>query len=535
MRLDNYQSILKQGLPALLLVNLIYSCSPVDESLLNKEQTASLFDLMISDIEFYDAEMRATRDNTKEVSWEAYKAFHEKKWDRGVSPEELNELFSEFRRGYLNGHSHLVYLYPLEETNDGYTEYRSSINLGYSYPDITFYNVENGNKIVSINNKPIEEIFWNFSNYETTKIRPNAVLNAFSSSFNQRSLRVDGKVPFVIDYEDQKADSVYYTPVEPSNEDIFLDGIDLSGYQDWETIEKGYKVALLKKDDVALIKIKNFIYMNGFGGDVDCGDPFEEIADSTMCKDVKLLMNGLQTIIEKTDFLIFDLQDNLGGNENTPFVKMFCPKPFNDTRVQYRKSKLLEDPEIREALNYFAPNAENWYTSLQEKGIYSKVEYGDFLPERGDFCRGDSVCGVTPVNPNNDLTADFSKIIILTNEATASSADDFVFRFKEFGGAFIAGQPHSADLTYALVSVVYYVDEQGNPDRVFYGNAQEKPGIPGEELFKIDIPYSRTLDKDRNMLQGNPLPMDLLVPITPENFDHIKKDVLDQAIDHFCR
>lgn len=516
------------------LLMLIVSFSTTHKPLLTKKQTHSLFEMMILDIEYYDAEMRATRNNTKEVSWKKYKAFHKKNWNKSVSPKELKQLFYDFRRGYLNGHSHLSFLHPTEKNNTVYSDYESTIKLGYTYPDISFYNEENGNKIVSINNKPIEDVFWNFSNYRTSKIKPNAVLNSFSENFNQRYLKIDGEFPYMIQYEDQKADSVIYKSVQSSDENIFFDGIDISGYEDWETIEKGYKVALLKKNDVALIKIKNFIYMKGSGGDVECNDSFEKIADSTMCKDVKLLELGLQSIKNRTNFLIFDLQDNLGGNENTPFVKMFSPNPFTDTGVKYRKTKLMEDPEIRDALVYFTPNAENWYKSIRENGQYQQVEFGDFLPVRGDFCQGDDECSLTAINPNNDLTSKFDKIIVLTNHGTGSSADDFVFRFKEFGGAFIAGQPQSADLTYSLISVVYYLDEQGNLGRVFYGNAQKKPSISGKELFKIDIPYSKTVDKNGDMLQGNPLPMDLLVPITRNNFRNIKRDVLNQAIEYYC-
>jgi len=274
--------------------------------------------------------------------------------------------------------------------------------------------------------------------------------------------------------------------------------------------------------------------MQGFGGDINCSSPLEEIKDSTMCKDVKLLMRGLESIKDKTNYLIFDLQDNLGGNENTPFVKMFCPAPFTDTRVQYRKTELMEDSLTRNALNYFNPNTENWYSSIRESGVYDKVKYGDFLPPRGDFCQADDLCGLGTIQPNNEVTTKFEKIIILTNDGTGSSADDFVFRLKEFGGAYIAGQPQSADLTYSLISVVYYIDEEGNLDRVYYGNAQKKPSVAGEELFKINIPYSKTIDKNGNMLQGNPVLMDLLVPITRDNFTNIKRNVLDRAIEYYC-
>lgn len=519
---------------SIFIFMLAISCSTINKPFLNKKQTHSLFEMMISDIEYFDAEMRLTRDNNKEVSWEDYQAFHKKNWNKRVTPKELKKLFLQFSHGYLNGHSHLEFLYPIEMTGKPYVEYESNVKLGYTYPDISFYNVENGNRIVSINDEPIEEIFWDFSNYKTTKIESNAVLKEFSSYFNQRYLRVSGEVPFLVSYEDQGIDSVHYITVEPSDEDIFFDGLELDGYEDWETVEKGYKVALLKKDDIALIKIKNFIYMQGFGGDINCSGPLEEISDSTMCKDVKFLMRGLESIKDKTNYLIFDLQDNLGGNENTPFVKMFCPAPFTDTRVQYRKTELIEDSLTRDALNYFNPNAENWFSSIKESGIYDKVKYGDFLPMRGDFCQADDLCGLGTIKPNNELTTKFKKIIILTNHGTGSSADDFVFRFKEFGGAYIAGQPQSADLTYSLISVVYYIDEKGGLDQVYYGNAQEKPRINGEELFKINIPYSKTIDKSGSMLQGNPVPMDLLIPISRDNFTNIKRDVLNQAIEYYC-
>jgi len=52
--------------------------------------------------------------------------------------------------------------------------------------------------------------------------------------------------------------------------------------------------------------------------------------------------------------------------------------------------------------------------------------------------------------PNDSLTSKFEKIILLVNSATASSADDFVYRFSENKNVFIVGQPQASDLTYAL-------------------------------------------------------------------------------------
>ena len=94
--LNIYKTMIRLLLSTFLLM-LIVSFSPINKPLLNKKQTYSLFGMMISDIEYFDAEMRLTRDNNKEVSWEDYKAFHEKNWNKSVSPKELKKLFLQFR------------------------------------------------------------------------------------------------------------------------------------------------------------------------------------------------------------------------------------------------------------------------------------------------------------------------------------------------------------------------------------------------------------------------------------------------------
>jgi C-terminal processing protease CtpA/Prc len=134
--------------------------------------------------------------------------------------------------------------------------------------------------------------------------------------------------------------------------------------------------------------------------------------------------------------------------------------------------------------------------------------------------------------PNDSLASKFKKIILLVNEGTASSADDFVYRFKENDNVLIAGQPQSADLTYALITVLYYLSDSGEIRRKYFANAQEEPKVSGTRLFKFDIPYSKTVDKEGNMLQGNPLTLDLLVPITKENFSQRELSVLEHAIEY---
>ena len=532
---------MKKTLSILLSVTVCISCSQLKTNsktekqieLLNKNQTEYLFQNIINDIETYDAEMIYTRNNNKDISWDSYKEYHKGKWETGVTEEALRELFYDFGKGYVNGHSRFRFLYPKKsQVKKKRVFYKSEIKLGYTYPEVSFFDLETKNTIIEINDVPIKDILWEFKNYKTKSINENAVIDAFKEGFENRFLKIENEFPHTATFSNgQKKTITYIEKTTIKRYDIYAN-INVDNYKNWKLISKGYKVALLQKNNVALIKIRNFKYPNGRGGGVSCEDV--NPADSTMCKDVRLLKTGLDSISKNIEYLIFDLQGNHGGQENTPFLKMFSPGPFYDLRVQYRKTPLLLNPKIREALNYYESRGENWFKQIKNNGIYDKTKEGDFLPPRADFCRGDFNCKLVKQKPNDALTSKFKKIIILVNDATASSADDFTFRFKENKNVYVAGQPQASDLTYALITVLYYLDEEGKIQKIYYGNIQEEPKVEGTKLFKFDIPYSKTVGENGEILQGNPLPLDLLVPITKENFKTKEIDVLNNVLEKMC-
>jgi hypothetical protein len=249
-----------------------------------------------------------------------------------------------------------------------------------------------------------------------------------------------------------------------------------------------------------------------------------------MCYDVRLLREGLKSIANQVDYLIFDLQGNVGGNENSAFLKSLSPNSFTHSRVLYKKTQLIEVDSLRRSLNYGNPNAESWFQYIKRKGIYDKTKYGDFLPERGDFCQGSKKCEIKPIKTLGGYLKKIKKILILTDDLTTSSSDDFVFRMKASNSnVYIAGQNQAADLTYALITAYYYLEESNKVQRVFIGN--HNGYVPnGTPLFQFDIPYSRTVDKNGSMLQGAPPKLDLEVPITMDNFKYRQKFVLDEAV-----
>ncbi|WP_405206246.1 S41 family peptidase [Aquimarina sp. LLG6339-5] len=496
---------------------------------LTTKQISDLYDMMISEIEYVDAEAIEVRNKTKLVNWDQYKAYHQKQFGKADSYKSLRKKFLDFGKGFTSGHSYFKFSYPIEKQKKDKLE--SSIKIGFTYPEMVFFDIESKKTISKINDVSLQDIFDHFVNYETRANGIGTCQSSFKYRFEHGALKVKGDLPKQITFEDGSQKEVTYAINNDaeSSYDRYMKRIDLNEYQDWQLIEKGYKTALLIRDSIALVKIKNFAFKSG-GNDLRCTTA---AGDSTVCSDILKIRNGLKSIKNDISYVIFDVQSNPGGNENSSFLAEFCPSEFKDLRVQYKKTAILDDNDLRTALSYGFQGANGWFEEISENGIYEKTENGSFLPPRGDFCRAGNKCELEYIEPNETAKRDIKKIIVLVNERTASSADDFVYRMKEYSNATIVGQPQSADLTFALIGIVFYVDNQGNIKKMYTGNNQRNYDVPGTELFQFSIPYSRTVDKNGEMLQGNPLKPDLLVKITKDNFENRERIVLNKAIEKF--
>ena len=303
-------------------------------------------------------------------------------------------------------------------------------------------------------------------------------------------------------------------------------GVNTDGYEGWNLIEKGYKVALLKKDNIALVRIKDFVYFKGTGGGLRCED---EASDSTMCSDVRILRQALKSIENNVDYLIIDLQGNGGGNENSPLVAEFAQTPFYDLSVQFRKTRILEDKAMRNRL-FYTPMEHKWYEKIHDNGVYDSVAYGAFLPARADFCRGSEECELKPIDPNGHHTG-FKKFVILTNQTCVSSCDDFVWRLQSYGNAIIIGQEQAADATYSRIGVVIYKDSSGTIQSTYTGERGEE-SAPGLKLCKMVIPYSKTVNKNGSLRQGQAAKLDLTVYFDHTELPEIETKVLNTAVEY---
>lgn len=509
----------------LLVISLInfYGLGQENENFLSREDLKSIYEQMIAEIEYLDAEAIEVRNRLKNIKWEQYVTYHKTNFLASRNYEDLKKAFIAFGEGFTNGHSKFRFLYPIKKLESK----SKSINrqIGFTYPGLSFFDIKTKKKIEAIDGYDMDSLFHQFQNYQTNALTQLASQNHFVSCINQGKYTIKDDRPKQFRLSDHKVVNVIYNDAESKTKRALYDEEVNTVYQDWNLIAKGYKTAVFIKDSIALVKIKNFGFKRS-SSDLNCEGQFR---DSTLCNDIQIMRNALRTAKERASYLIIDLQDNRGGNENTAFLKELCPYPFKDMSVQYRKTKMLQEDHFRLNVFYGFKGAEVWFDEIQNNGIFSTTKEGAFLPPRADFCRGAVNCDLKDIPLSDYNNYDFKTIIILVNEITASSADDFTFRMKKYGKALIAGQPQSADLTFALVDVTFFLDKNNNLVKKYFSSEADESDL--KAIFSFSIPYSKTINDKGKLLQGNPLELDLLIPITHDNYADRYQHTLDTAVD----
>lgn len=483
---------------------------------LTQKQRDQLYRQLVDFIETYDAEGMATRNFSKKVQWQAYKKIKRMAFLKSNDWQALKMAFDQFAAGFVNLHSHFRFNAELQSPR-----LQSSIQLGFTYPEITFFNRGDLQTINQMNHKNTESVF---NDFEQTSCRYNSTigcLNSFIDHFNRGKILINDGVVNTITINNTimpvEYDELKFVPSKTSNRNK---GVDISRYQEWKLIGKGHKVAVLTQADNFLLVIENFRY-HKTGGDFRCTEPAEEL---TMCADIQLMRKIFNQVNTKDINLIIDVQNNGGGKENTPFMAELSNAAFKDLPVQFKNTPLLNDESMRNGLFYGSNRAEQWYHNLTSDDKHMKNAW---LPVRADFCRADELCELKWIEPNSKRQ--FKAIYLLTNDHCVSSCDDLVWRLNEFSGAKIVGLPQAADATYSRISGTFYLDSDNIIKHVFHSDGQQAV-FNGVKLFSLTIPYSKTLTEAGELRQGRAAPAQFLLPITRDNFTTHAIDSLKELV-----
>ena len=189
------------------------------------------------------------------------------------------------------------------------------------------------------------------------------------------------------------------------------------------------------------------------------------------------------------------------------------------------KTKHLEDAAIRSELFYQSSSTEKWYQKLKSTGSYDSVAYGSFLPVCADFCQGSDLCALDPIQPNSHGRT-YKEILLLTNQYCVSSCDDFTWRMNKYADAKLVGLPPAADATYSRIHGKFILKSDGTIEAV-YGHSSKPNGMV---LATMDIPYSKLIDDNGDLVEGRPPKVDIPVDITSTNFEHKNTAMLDAAL-----
>ena len=493
------------------------------QNFLTKKQIKSFYNQMVSEIEFIDAEGIETRNKSREVKWKKIKKRYKKQFLKSKKWDDLESVYEKFGKGFVNLHSSFKFFSPIKKES---INLKSNLKIGFEYPKMTFFERESKQDITHFNKTPIQKAFKYFLNYECSFNSDIGCQHSFTTQFRRGNIVVDGRNVETIRLENGKTLNVNYKKAESGKRGDVWANFDKQ-YNDWKLIKKGYKVAVLKRDNVALVKILSFAYKKGAGRDFRCPKTGGE---GSMCGDILLIREGLDEIKSGVDYLILDVQNNTGGNENTAFVAEFAQKPFYDLRVRYKKTALLKNDGLRKYLFYNSGRAESWYQQLIKDGTITKIKDGEYLPARGDFCRGSKSCELKAIMPNEN-NRKFKKVVVLTNQLCISSCDDFVWRMQEFADVSVIGQPQAADATYSRIIVAFYIDENSKIAKKYFGDGQ-KVEVKGQKLATMRIPYSRTVDENGDLIQGKPAKLSRLISVTKENYSEIEKHVVQKTIQY---
>lgn len=474
-----------------------------NKSFLQPSELLHLYQKLIGFIEAYDAEGIVTRELTKSINWQSYKAHKQKAFVKSKDWQQLKSAFDQLMAGFVNLHTRFRF-----NKSFAVKPRVNTVKLGFTYPEVSFFNQQDGEVITVFNEKKSAEAFNEFEQYSCRFNSKIGCLRSFVSHFNKGKLLVNEQ-PLITFTQAKQVFEVKYKAPSPDKMSGPFTAIKVDRYHGWEVLANGYKVAVLKQPGLLLLRIKNFRYKQGSGADFRCVEPAEE---QSMCADIQLIRHVFDQANTNDISLIIDVQNNGGGKENTAFIAELSQAPFKDLMVNYKNTPLLQDEALRAGLFYGSGRAENWFGQLTKKDMDSSQEW---LPSRADFCRANPACKLEWIEPNSKRK--FKGVFLLTDESCVSSCDDLVWRMNEYSGAKVFGLPQAADATYSRISATFYLDSDKRIQHLVHPDGSS-PEINGTVVFSLTIPYSRTVTSTGQLRQGRAAPTTFLLPISVNNY-----------------
>jgi hypothetical protein len=275
-------------------------------------------------------------------------------------------------------------------------------------------------------------------------------------------------------------------------------------YPNFKLVYKGQYNCLFEKNDnpsIALMRISSFSYKKNTNSTNHLKSVQEE---------VDAFYPFWKQNSQKYKELIIDLLDNGGGNAPIPYYQLLTHGLFQEQYVQFKKTKEFENIKLRSTMLWNTPAQELSYQKLLNSGEWAQLEYGSFTRPIPMFCADSS-------KPCEDTLFEAYKhdfngnVKLMVNENCVSSCDGFVWAMKNLLNAKLYGFPQAADSAYSRLRIDAIWDDKVKEGFKIVINP-EREEIDTNFIIGQTIAVSRATDKDGHVFNGNPLPLEKIVP-----------------------
>ncbi|WP_440055293.1 hypothetical protein ACSLBF_03905 [Pseudoalteromonas sp. T1lg65] len=519
----------KQTFTLLLLSCLSYSALANENTrtFLSKKELNNLSTELLEQIERLDATAITVRNQTRTVKWPDYKATALANLNRATSWEELATQVAKLHYGIVNRHSYISFEAPLPNGTTLNVDRWPKMELGYTWPNVSFFDVNSGKAVSKINDQSVHALFENHYNHYCNIANRHGCLRDFTNQLAKGYWFAQSRQPITLSYADGSKQTLSQkqltTNTNESSKSNQLESACENNYLSPEFTLRysGEHACLYDNKDAYVLKISHFPAWGTDDDDIYCN----RFTTNGMCKEITEIINKANSTPKPN--LVIDLQGNRGGSENTPWVAALTQNGFTDNLIQYKNITELKYESLRSRLFYGLEEAETWYQSIMKSSQHTN---SPFLPVRGDFCR-DGNCSLQKV-PSNKLNFHYDTLAIVTDEDCVSSCDDLVWRTKKFAGATVYGQPPSSDGAYASAKGHILLTKSGEVQTVLAGGYSSTPDF-GEDkhLITFRVPVVKTVNEHGKLLEGDASVLDVPLEINRSNYNHIKLDNVVRTVD----
>jgi hypothetical protein len=504
----------------LMLTQIIHSKSiaSIGISFPNESQRKEIAIKLLSGIESIDAISIDLRNKTRKIDWNTYKSIMIQNITNSSDWNSLYRSIDNLHYGIINRHSYLSVEKSIKSNVTNYAKW-PMLELGYTWPEVKFFSINNHKSIESVNNRKIEDIFEEFFNLYCNDVHKSGCLGLFSSYMKLGYFFLGEEDQLLVKYEGGSSDIFRQKRKTKRSKKAPINCSTVYASLNIDLIYNGEQSCFYKSTDAYVLKIFYFGKWGTSLDDIYC----EHAIEKGMCSDINEIKRITRNSPKKS--LIIDIQNNKGGTENTPWIASLTQNGFKDNLVLYKNLPLLSKPEVRSSAFNYSDRAEKWYQKITN----SSENYGEFLPVRADFCRGSIECQVKTIE--SSLTPiQFKDLKLVINRNCVSSCDDFIWRTRQYANAKTYGQLSATDGAYARLNGHLFVNEQGHVINIITGEGNVPPGDNGKLLVTYQIPISRTVNANGELLEGNESILDHPLPIDMNNFGNLELDNLAKTL-----